>query len=199
MVMMVKSTASADNISSPKQNGRSKVDAALAQISNAWKGNSLNAARTAASEIGMLNAGGMLAYNKADEFWKRRFAVQLVDEKWWSTVHEAFQSGRSSLVTMDDLLEKYFPVAANDNEFFEPTVFEWQDPSEIPLRDWIYGKHLIRRHVSATIASGAVGKPCGFFQFKHTDELIPLWEKYGNPKIATWDMGRCSKPRAVAD
>jgi hypothetical protein len=23
---------------------------------------------------------------------------------------------------------------------------------------WIYGKHLIRRHVSATIASGAVGK-----------------------------------------
>ena len=43
------------------------------------------------------------------------------------------------------------------------------------------------------------GKPCGFFQFKHTDELISLWEKYGNPKIATWDMGRCSKPRAVAD
>jgi AAA domain/Bifunctional DNA primase/polymerase, N-terminal len=41
---------------------------------------------------------------------------------------------------------------------FEPTVFEWEDPSEIPLRDWLYGKHLIRRHVSATIASGAVGK-----------------------------------------
>jgi hypothetical protein len=29
----------------------------------------------------------MLAYHKADEFWKRRFTVQLVDEKWWSTVH----------------------------------------------------------------------------------------------------------------
>jgi hypothetical protein len=93
MVMMVKSTASADNISSPKQNGRSKVDAALAQISNAWKGNSLNAARTAAFEIGMLNAGGMLAYNKADEFWKRRFAVQLVDEKWWSTVKRCMRTG----------------------------------------------------------------------------------------------------------
>ncbi len=100
----------------------------------------------------------MLAYHKADEFWKRRFAVQLVDEKWWSTVHEAFQSGRSSLVTMNDLIEQYFTVAANDNEFFEPTVFEWEDPAAIPVRDWIYGRHLIRRHVSATIASGAVGK-----------------------------------------
>jgi hypothetical protein len=122
MVMIVKSTASADT--APKANGRPKADAALAQISNAWKGNSLDAARTAAFELGKLTAGGMLAYHKADEFWKRRFAVQLVDEKWWSTVHEAFQSGRSSLVTMDDLLEQYFPVAANDNEFFEPTVSE---------------------------------------------------------------------------
>jgi hypothetical protein len=52
------------------------------------------------------------------------------------------------------------PVAANDNKFehFEPTVFEWEDPTELPVRDWIYGRHLIRRHVSATIASGAVGK-----------------------------------------
>ncbi len=118
----------------------------------------LDAARTAAFELGKLTAGGMLAYHKADEFWKRRFAVQLVDEKWWSTVHEAFQSGRSSLVTMNDLIEQYFTVAANDNEFFEPTVFEWEDPAAIPVRDWIYGRHLIRRHVSATIASGAVGK-----------------------------------------
>jgi hypothetical protein len=53
-----------------------------------------------------------------------------------------------------------FPAPANDNElpYFEPTVFKWKDPATIPVRDWIYGKHLIRRHVSATIASGAVGK-----------------------------------------
>jgi hypothetical protein len=41
---------------------------------------------------------------------------------------------------------------------FVPTVFEWQDPTTIPLRDWIYGKHLLRGIVSMTIASGAVGK-----------------------------------------
>jgi hypothetical protein len=99
----------------PKKEPPTHADIALAKISSAWKGNSLDAARTAAFDIGMLNAGGMLAYNKADEFWKRRFATQQIDEKWWSTVHEAFQSGRSSLVTMADLIERYSPVAANDN------------------------------------------------------------------------------------
>jgi AAA domain len=160
MVVSVKdsSTALADSIAAPKTTSRSKGEIALSKISIAWKGNSLDAARTAAFELGKLTAGGMLAYHKADEFWKRRFAVQLVDEKWWSTVHEAFQSGRSSLVTMNDLLEQYFPVAANDNEYFEPTVFEWEDPSTIPLRDWIYGRRLLRGIASMTIASGAVGK-----------------------------------------
>jgi RecA-family ATPase len=57
----------------------------------------------------------MLAHHKADDFWKRKFEVQLIDEKWWSTVHEAFQSGRSSLVTIDDLLAQWLPFAANDN------------------------------------------------------------------------------------
>jgi hypothetical protein len=52
------------------------------------------------------------------------------------------------------------PAAVNDNSlpYFEPTVFEWEDPTALPMRDWIYGRHLVRRHVSATIASGAVGK-----------------------------------------
>jgi hypothetical protein len=152
------SAASADSAPAPKKPSRSNGEIALAKISSAWKGNSLAAARTAAFEVGKLAAGGMLAYHKADDFWKRRFEIQLVDEKWFSTVHEAFQSGRSSLATMDDLIEQYFAAPANDNEFFEPTVFEWEDPATIPLRDWIYGRHLIRRHVSATIASGAVGK-----------------------------------------
>ncbi len=41
------------------------------------------------------------------------------------------------------------------------------------------------------------GEPCGFFQFKNLDELIPLWEKYGDPEVATWDMGSNSSPVAV--
>lgn len=34
----------------------------------------------------------------------------------------------------------------------------WTDPEHIPAREWLYGHHLIRRFVSATIAPGGVGK-----------------------------------------
>jgi hypothetical protein len=102
-------------VQATKMKGPSKGEIALAKISNEWKGNGLTAAKNAAFEIGKLTAGGMLPYHKGDDFWRRRFTVQLVDEKWFSTVHEAYQSGRSSLVTMSDLFEQYFPTAANDN------------------------------------------------------------------------------------
>lgn len=39
-----------------------------------------------------------------------------------------------------------------------PTGFRWRDPSGIPPREWLYGHHLIRKYVSATIAPGGVGK-----------------------------------------
>lgn len=39
-----------------------------------------------------------------------------------------------------------------------PTLFVWRDPATMPPRDWIYGRHLIRRYVSATFSPGAVGK-----------------------------------------
>jgi hypothetical protein len=40
------------------------------------------------------------------------------------------------------------------------------------------------------------GRPCGFFEFKHHDELVLIWETFGNPEVATWDMGRDTKPVA---
>ncbi|MCK1548504.1 AAA family ATPase [Bradyrhizobium sp. 177] len=36
--------------------------------------------------------------------------------------------------------------------------YQWTEPENIPKRDWLYGRHLIRPFVSATIAPGAVGK-----------------------------------------
>lgn len=38
------------------------------------------------------------------------------------------------------------------------TPFAWVDPATLPLRPWIYGRFLIRKFVSLTIAPGAVGK-----------------------------------------
>ena len=38
------------------------------------------------------------------------------------------------------------------------TPYVWADPEGIPPRDWIFGKHMVRKFVSATIAPGGVGK-----------------------------------------
>ncbi|MER8498957.1 helicase RepA family protein [Mesorhizobium sp. M1312] len=40
----------------------------------------------------------------------------------------------------------------------EPSPFRWRDPAAIEPREWLYGHHLIRKYVSATIAPGGVGK-----------------------------------------
>jgi len=39
-----------------------------------------------------------------------------------------------------------------------PTPYVWTDPTTIPRREWLYGRHLIRRYVSATVAPGGLGK-----------------------------------------
>ncbi|WP_267358705.1 MULTISPECIES: AAA family ATPase [unclassified Methylobacterium] len=38
------------------------------------------------------------------------------------------------------------------------TPFVYRNPSLIPRREWVYGRHLIRRFLSTTVAPGAVGK-----------------------------------------
>jgi hypothetical protein len=47
------------------------------------------------------------------------------------------------------------PAPAN---VLEPTLYVVKNPALIPRRPWLYGTHLIRRHVSATASAGAVGK-----------------------------------------
>lgn len=39
-----------------------------------------------------------------------------------------------------------------------PTTFVWRDPASLAPRPWLYGKHLLRRQVSVTVAPGGVGK-----------------------------------------
>lgn len=48
------------------------------------------------------------------------------------------------------------PVA--DRPRIEATPFEWRDPASIERRQWLYGRTLIRKHVSLLIAPGGVGK-----------------------------------------
>lgn len=36
--------------------------------------------------------------------------------------------------------------------------FVWRNPAEIPRRQWLYGRHYIRRYPTATVAPGGLGK-----------------------------------------
>src|ERR1700745_4181057 len=38
------------------------------------------------------------------------------------------------------------------------TPWAWRDPSTIPPRRWLYGKHYIRKFLSTTVAPGGAGK-----------------------------------------
>jgi len=53
-----------------------------------------------------------------------------------------------------DQYEEQYPPAVE----FKPSRFVWCDPAEIPPRQWLFGKHLIRGFVSATVAPGGLGK-----------------------------------------
>jgi hypothetical protein len=132
---------------------------ATTRINAGWKGDFVPDAADAAFQYGMLVSGLMLPQERAADLLKFHFEHRKVDEKYWSSTYQSFLGGRDSGITHAELRERIFPEPANDNNrLFEPTVFEWEDPTKLPVRDWIYGRHLIRRHVSATIASGAVGK-----------------------------------------
>jgi hypothetical protein len=65
-------------------------------------------------------------------------------------------------------MQPSLPDAAYANEFLDreqgpvaplnATPFVWRDPLSIPPRPWVYGRHMIRKQVSVTVAPGGVGK-----------------------------------------
>lgn len=54
-------------------------------------------------------------------------------------------------------LETSAPVAPAPAAI-KATPYSWVEPATIPKRDFVYGRHLIRKFVSATVAPGGVGK-----------------------------------------
>lgn len=67
------------------------------------------------------------------------------------------------LVSMAEAAPIWTPQSAAEVAQIEPpcvvaTAYEWREPSSIPRRDWLYGRLLVRKFVSATVAPGGVGK-----------------------------------------
>jgi hypothetical protein len=40
----------------------------------------------------------------------------------------------------------------------QASPYRWREASQIPPRDWLYGRHYVRRFVTATVAPGGLGK-----------------------------------------
>lgn len=64
----------------------------------------------------------------------------------------------------NDNIYEFEPFApyADEGEPPKPDIiakpFAWRDPAEIPPREWLYGRHFIRKFLSLDIAAGGVGK-----------------------------------------
>jgi hypothetical protein len=86
----------------------------------------------------------------------------------------------SDMNTQLDAHRAEFPQTRTDRL---PTQFVWRDPSSIPPRPWLYGRHLIRKQVSVTVAPGGVGKSsltiCEALAMASGRELLGDWTAKG--------------------
>jgi hypothetical protein len=58
----------------------------------------------------------------------------------------------------DYLSEGMIGEPVKDAAPIRATPFEWRPEEEIPPRQWLYGRHLLRKFVSVDVAAGGVGK-----------------------------------------
>lgn len=69
-----------------------------------------------------------------------------------AAIHKAFDA----LEAAEGLLDK--ETTPEISTGISATPFAWIDPTSIPPRAWVYGRHYIRKFISTTVAPGGVGK-----------------------------------------
>jgi hypothetical protein len=76
----------------------------------------------------------------------------------------ASEAGREAAKLLEDVmtilndLKKAAKEESTKPIIINFTPFIWKDASKIPMRDWLYDKHYIRKFASAMVSSGGVGK-----------------------------------------
>jgi hypothetical protein len=81
-----------------------------------WNGNHIADACIAATQLGLIHSGGVLKYDRAKQILREGFDSRKVDDVNWSTVNEAFQNGRCSVISSTQIRDRFYPHAANDNK-----------------------------------------------------------------------------------
>lgn len=113
-------------------------------------------------------AEGENDYEIAQSDWRRMKPPYRRGAGWLFDLAERLSGGSWSQATVHfDPIPEHEPSpfdlqAASEAEDEAPqiaaTPFAFPDPKAIPKREWIYGTHLIRKFVSATVAPSGVGK-----------------------------------------
>ncbi|MFS0736949.1 AAA family ATPase [Sphingomonas sp. 1P06PA] len=67
------------------------------------------------------------------------------------------QAGHYGLEDVAAMFRAPEPLVSSDRPV-RASPFVWRDPATVPKREWIYGKHLLRKFVSVDVAAGGVGK-----------------------------------------
>jgi hypothetical protein len=81
----------------------SEAERVINQILSAWKGSFVADACIAATQIGLLNSGNMIGFDHAKTVLKFHFDARKIDDIHWSTVYQAFQNGRSTVISNIEL------------------------------------------------------------------------------------------------
>jgi RecA-family ATPase len=113
-------------------------------------------------------------YEDKTDFTRAGRGKEELAEKCQYTL-KRFEAGKiRGLETLDKAIEHYakkqlaraqagiepklLKVDRPAGEGIKATAFQWVDAESIPPREWIYGRHYIRKFVSSTVAPGGIGK-----------------------------------------
>jgi len=113
----------------PKRLRNPDAEKAIRCVLSEWKTDFVSDACHAATQLGAIHSGGWAAFNAAKEILIEEFELRKIDDIHWSSVYAAFLNGRDAVTTPAELRARYLPALPSGAEFFEPTPFEWQDPS----------------------------------------------------------------------
>jgi hypothetical protein len=81
-----------------------------------WKGNHVADACIAATQIGLIHSSSLLGYERSKEILREEFDFRKVDDVNWSVVNEAFQNGRSAVISPAEIRKRFSFAVANDNK-----------------------------------------------------------------------------------
>lgn len=85
-------------------------------------------------------------------------------EQGAQAIRDAFAQGRvlseRPPAWMDEVEQARYSNMETEEEApqLRASQFVWRDPATIPKREWLYGRHLLRKFVSMDVAAGGIGK-----------------------------------------